>query len=246
MNLVTFADMYNELRSRMGAGANSTLYTTTRLKSAINEAYGWAIGAFPWPGLEKSDTTNSFANQDYYDYPAAFKSDSITRLEVDGKSYSRKQFYDFLQYREDNANDTTRLFTQFARQYFIFPAPKTAGVDNISIWGLQEPPVLAGDTDITIFSYNESLANSCIVVYANGILIEKANQGEPRGRVFPGAPQKTQALQELAVLFKRVQDRRQSDQSLNRPMFNIPDFFHRPGFGTGMSNTSNNTPIGGF
>lgn len=219
----TYKEMQDELVWRIQSARNSTRFATARIKLLITDAHQWATTLYIWDALVRARIANSEVSE-YFDYPPDFRDDTIMRLEMDGEPYARKNFEDFLDWKHNNPNDTTKIFANFGRQYFIFPAPTAIGVGNITIWGAIQAPALSGDDDKTIFSMNNDSGNEAIVKKAFSVSCLKTNPNlstkEEQGSMIL-----------LDNLFTKQQKNKQRDQRLDHVHFVVPDLF-APGRGS--------------
>lgn len=215
MNYLT---MQSRLLSSLQVAASSTLFTTTRIKELLVDANQWATTSYLWVQLERAKTTNTIANHYYYDYPADFRTDTITRLIIDGVKYEQKNFDDFLDYKLNNPNDvSTFIFSDYARQWFVFPTPTVTGSTNVDIWGHIQAPDPSADADLTIFAGSEEMANEAIIKRAKGVALENID-----GKM--SATLKGEAEQMLAKVYQKVLAKQSKYQRLDHPMFKVPDF----------------------
>lgn len=215
----TFQEMYTELQSRLSVTENSTFYTLTRVKSAINNSYLWAVALFIWPATQKAKTTSTVANQYYYDNPAGFRTDSIYRVEIDGLEYDPKSFEDFLDYRRDNPKNTKRIFASHGKQFFVFPTPTADGDSNMDVWGQEAVTTLSADGDKTIFSDSEPEGNEAIVKQALSVLQAKGKDKKT------GQIEDAEAKQILATIYSKQLSQKQKYQRLDHPKFDVPDYY---------------------
>lgn len=219
--LETYLDLKNETTSRLNAIASSTFFTPTKIGEWVNQAYIWAATLYKWPALERARITKTFANHDYYDYPPDFQTDSLTRLIVDGKKYDKKDFNDFLDYREANPTSTKRIFSDYGRQYFIFPTPTADGDKNIEVWGIIIPARLVNATDKTFFTKSETMGNEAIVKKALSIGLAKGKDKKT------GQAEEMEAGAILTTIYSKIAQRQQEYQRLDHPRFEVPDYFKR-------------------
>ena len=129
----TRADMETELLARLQVANNSTMFPAARLTQLIKDAYIWATTKWIWTDLVNGKHTSTIAGNEYYDYPDDFRSNTIMRLTVDDVSYERKNFEDYLAYKERNPSDQFKMFASYGRYYFIHPTPASSGTNNITI-----------------------------------------------------------------------------------------------------------------
>jgi len=232
MNLLS--ELRTTVQSDLNVGDESSLYPTTAIDLAINRAYRKAGGLFPWPELMDAKKTTTQANHDYYDYPQTWRSNSIWKIEVDGDRYgedpdgSPLSYDDFLLWKEDNPNDTTKKWANQWRRYFISPTPSAAAL-VICIHGIMNVTEMTADGSITIFSYSAPECNEAIALEAVAILKSKGEQEKA------GEFRSTEAKTILAVAWGKIRTENAKYEK-NQPFFNVPNFF-----GTGT-----NTTIGDF
>lgn len=134
------SEFLTELNNRIAAAKVSGFWTDTAKEQWIYEAVVRVCNFRRWKGLELAKSTTTKANQEYYDYPSDFKTNSIYYMEVDGKEYDEKSWDD---YQEDKAvKSSAKIFASHDGFYFINPTPTTAGL-TIDIWGIKKPVALA-------------------------------------------------------------------------------------------------------
>lgn len=231
----TFAELRAAVQSDLNVGDESTLYSITAIDLAINRAYRKAGALFPWPELQDAKKTTTQANQEYYDYPQTWRSNSIWKLKVDGDRYGEEpdgsplSYDDYLNWREDNSTSTDKKWANQWRRYFISPVPTEADLE-ICVWGIMNVETLDEDTDVTIFSYSMPEGNEAIVLEAVAILKSKGEQEKS------GEFRSLEAKQILAVAWGKIKTEN-SKYEKNQPFFNVPDFF---------GGNSNSTKIGDF
>lgn len=226
---MTFSELTAELQTRLSASSSSTFYTQTLLKSWLNIAYRWSAGLYNWPFSEKAKKTTSIAQSEFkydiYDYPdntTPFKTDSISRLTVDDKKYDKKIYQDFLDFIDNNPDSTDKIYSDWGRQYFIFPK-LSAGL-NISIWGQIVPTKLTGDTDTTIFS-GDPEAEEAIIKKALSIALAKGKKKQE------AMIEEKEATDILKIVWSKIAKRQAQYQSKDRPFFDIPNFYKGRGSG---------------
>jgi|TARA_Y100000310_G_scaffold110581_1_gene108958 hypothetical protein len=213
----------------LSVGAESTLYGETRIKRAVNRAYRKAGGLFPWPELQDAKKTSAQANQEYYDYPKTWRSNSIWKLTVldsDGNDerYGEKpdgsplSFDDYLSWKEDYPDSTVKKWANQWRRYFLWPVPTVAGTNNIHIWGIENVATLAEDADETVFSYSTPEVNEAIVLETVAIL--KSQGDEEQSSEF----RSREAKQILAVSWGKIRQE-MAKYEKNMPFFDVPNFF---------------------
>jgi len=222
----TLADFRQAIQDDLTVGSESTLYSVNVIDRAINRAYRKCAALFPWPETEDAKKTSTQANQEYYDYPSNWLSDSMFRLEVDGDIYGEEpdgspmDYNDYLTWRNDdyNANSTDRKWANQKRRFFFYPVPTSAGSYNIHCWGHMVPDALSTDGDVTIWSYSMPEGNEAIVLEAVAILKAKGEQEKA------GEFRSLEAKQILIVSWGKIQKEQGKYEKIN-PFFDVPDYF---------------------
>ena len=214
----TRAEMEAELVSQLQVASNSSLYPAARITSLIQNAYKWATNLFIWTDLVKAKTTDTGASQEYYDYPEEFRSNTILRLDIDEDPYERKNFEDFLDYKENNSTTTKKMFANYGRLFFVNPIPSAIGTDNICAWGAIQADALSASSSETIFTNNNPEGNDAVVQRAFGVALKRIDK-----------KQSLEEIQEpIAILQKLNADEvkaTQRDKRLDHPSMNVPNYF---------------------
>ena len=226
----TLAELRAAVQSDLNVGDESSLYSTTAIDLAINRAYRKAGALFPWPSLMDALKTTTQIDQEYYDYPKTWRSNSIWKLEVDGDRYGEEpdgsplSYDDYLNWREDEPNSTDKKWANQWRRYFISPVPTVADL-VICIWGIENVVTLSLDASETIFSYSMPEGNEAVVLEAVAILKSKGEQEKS------GEFRSIEAKQILAVAWGKIRTENAKYEK-NQPFFNVPDYFSGNGSAT--------------
>ena len=230
-----FSDIVLAVQDDLTVGEESALYNPTLIKRAINRAYRKAGALFPWPELQDAKKTSTVANQEYYDYPSTWRSNSIWKLTIqdsDGNDDrygespdgSPLSFDDYLAFKEDYPNSTDKKWANQWRRFFIWPIPTTNGSNNISVWGQIVTTALSADSDTTIFSYSAGEGNEAIVLEAVAILKSKGDQEKS------GEFRSLEAKQILSGYWGKIR-KEMSKYEKNMPFFQVTDMFGNGGTG---------------
>jgi hypothetical protein len=213
----TYLDLQTEVAARLQVADNSTLFTPDRIRTIVLNAYKLAGNSFLWAETQLAMEASTQANVNYYDYPDQFLTNSIEILKINGKTYDKKAWQDFDQYRSDYPNDTTaKLYADHKRQWHVFPTPTSNGDWDVEIHGHIEVTTLLTSNDKTIFSDGNEGGNEAVVKIAVGTATNDENMVN-------------QGIGILANIYSLQKNRQQFAQRLNRPQFSVPDFF-RPKF----------------
>lgn len=217
--------MLEKLTDDLMAAASSTLFTADRKKKAIQNAYLWATSLYSWPELEKAKEATSIIGQEYYDYPSNFRTDTLGEfLYFNGQAYRRKAWNDYLEHQRKYPSSTKRIFADYGRQYFIFPIPMVEA--KITLWGQVQATQIVDSLDTTIFSLHDDSGNEAVVKKALSDLVKRIDANLAKS-------EEQGAITTLSVIWDKVQKRQQTAQTLNKPMFQVQNFF--PGSNAGFT-----------
>ena len=220
----TFLELQEAVQSDLNVDSGSTFYTLTQVKLAINRAYRKTGGLFPWPELQDALKTSTQVNQEYYDYPVTWRSNSIWKLVIDDVRYgedpdgSPLSFDDYLNWKEDYPDSTEKKWANQWRRFFVWPVPTAAGTNNIHVWGVKVVTSLSADADTTVFSYSTPEANEAIELEAVAIL--KSKTDDDKSAQFKSV----EAKQILVVSWNKIA-KEQAKYEKNQPFFYVTDMF---------------------
>lgn len=219
----TLEDLRTAVQADLNVGSESNFYSPTAIDLAINRAYRKAAGLFPWPELQDAKKTETVADQEWYEYPSNWRSNSVWKLMVDDERYgedpdgSPLSFDDYLLWKEDYPNSTDKKWSNEQRRYFIFPVPTESELE-ICVWGIKVVTLLSDDDDVTVFSYSTPEINEAIVLEAVAIL--KAKTDNDKGAEFRSA----EAKQILSTSWNKIRQEKGKYEK-NMPMWNTRDWF---------------------
>lgn len=220
--------MIDAVQSDLNIDDNSTFFSLTAVKLAINRAKRKTEALFRWPGLEDAKKTSSLANQEYYDYPDDWRPDSIWKLWVntdDNDFQDPLVFKDYLYEKENDfpADRKTIWANQWKRFFFVIDGIviATTGSNNIKIWGLKASVDMEADDDTTIFSNSIPECNEAIILEAKAILKAKADE-QTNGSFFSA-----EAKAILTTTWTKIKQE-QAKFEKTQPFFDVPDYFGKP------------------
>jgi len=222
----TRSEMEAELLAQLQVSTNSSLYPSARLTSLIQNSYKSATSLFKWLALSRAKTTSTSAKAVgadvcYYDYPPEFRTNTIFRVQIDGKEYNRKGFNSFLDYRNRyTTGGNKRIFANYQRYLFVSPDTEE-GTDNMDVWGIIQAPELSAPTSETIFTGNADDCNMAVVGLAFSLAMKKV---DPK----LADKEKAEAIATLIKTNTDEWDEYAKDQQLDTPLFEVPDFFGKP------------------
>ena len=220
--MTTRSDLETEVIARLQVASNSTLYPAARITTIVQSAYMWATQLVVWHDLVRAVCTHTTANNEYYDYPANFRSESIIRMEIDSEEYKRKNYEDYLAFKADNPSSTKKMFSSFGRQFFVHPTPTTTGTDNLTVWGAIQADALTLSTSVPIFSYNKEEANEAVIKKSLSIALVRSDPNTAK-------QEENDAITILMKLSTDENKNTQRNKRLNHPMLSVPDYFSSSG-----------------
>ncbi len=135
------SEFLTELNNRIAAAKVSGFWTDAMKEQWIYEAVVRVCNFKKrWKFLELAKYTTTKANQEYYDEPEDFKTDSIYYMEVDGDEYVKKSWSEYQQYKAAESDE--KIFAIHNGFYFLNPTPVEAD-KTIDLWGIKKPVPLA-------------------------------------------------------------------------------------------------------
>lgn len=222
----TRSEMETELQRQLQAANNSSLFPASRLTELIQNSYKTATTLFKWVNLARAkttSTTNKGSEDDsYYDYPEEFRTNTVFRVQIDGKEYNRKGFESYLDYknRYPSSSLQKRIFANYQR--FIFIAPDTSvGTNNMDIWGIIQAPALSSASSETIFSGNSEEGNMAVISLALSTALTRIDSDMSEKL-------RNSALITLAKINNDEWAEYVRDQQIDTPLLEVPDFFGKP------------------
>lgn len=207
--------------------ANNDLFTDEDIQDFLNQGAMQAYDYEFWDFAEHSKTAELEAGDitnGYVAYPRDILPSSIYYLTIDGKEFHKKNFPSYKKYFENQANATDRFWSEFKRLLF-FNANATQAGHIIDVYGKRGYRALSGDNDLLPFSPdsdNEEYSGNqaCILLaYAEALGSDK-KKNPAQSKI-----EHDKAIAILDRLSGQLKQGRASEQSKNRPMFDVPDMF---------------------
>ena len=220
----TLLNIRSAVQDDLTVGDESTLYSPSLIDRAINRAYRKVGALFPWPELQDAKKTSTQANQEYYDYPQNWRSNSVWKVVIDDVRYgedpdgSPLSFDDYLNWKEDYPDSTEKKWSNQWRRFFVWPVPTTAGTNNIHVWGIKVVSTLSADADTTVFSYSTPEANEAIELEAVAILKSKSDNDK-------SAQFKSEEAKQILVVAWAKIAKEMAKYEKNQPFFYVTDMF---------------------
>jgi hypothetical protein len=165
MSLRTTADIIGEVLVRNNRTTTDSFITDAMLQDWLRDANNYSTTQYKWPLSEVRDQSTAWAGQEevpYTDFTVDFKADAIRILQIGGKRLEKKNFEDYMTFREEQPSNNARIFTDFARTLYINPYADLSG--TIAAFGQYTPQLDPTDaTATTIFSNFDEEGNEAIV-----------------------------------------------------------------------------------
>lgn len=223
----TLEDMREAIQDDLTVGEESQLYSPTVIDRYINRAYLNKVAPFrKWPERQDAKETTTQLNQEYYDYPQNWQSNSIWKLRINGVRYgedpdgSPLSFDDYLNFKENYPDSTDKKWANQWRRYFVWPVPTVAGL-TICIWGFKTITTkLTNDSDTTIFSYSTPQANEAIVLEAKAML--KSRGDDDKSSQFASVEAKALLISTWTDIQNEM-----AKYEKDMPFFEVQDMFGR-------------------
>lgn len=207
--------------------ANNDLFTLTDIEDFVQQGAMQAYDYEFWDFAEHSKTATLVSGDitnGYVAYPNDILPSSIYYLTIDGKEYDKKSFPSYTKYLEKQPTATDKFWAEFKRLIF-FNRNSTSAGKVIDIYGKRGFRAMSADADLMPFSPdtdNEEYSGNqaCILLaYAEALGSDKKKNPE-QAKI-----EHDKAVAILDRLAGQLKQGRASEQSKNRPMFDVPDMF---------------------
>lgn len=207
--------------------ANNDLITETDIQDWVNQGAMQAYDADFWDFAEHSKTA-TLAGSDitagYVSYPQDIAPSSIYYLTINAKEYNKKNFVSFKKLFENDSANTEKIWAEHKRLIFFNTNVASSG-HVIDIYGKRAFRRLSADGDLLPFSPDtdneEYSGNQACILFAYAEALGSEKKKNPSGAEV----ERKKAREILAILSGQLKQGRASEQSKDRPMFDVPDFF---------------------
>lgn len=207
--------------------ANNGLFTLADIKDYVQTGAYQAWDMAFWDFAEHVKTYTLIAGDVTNGYVAMatdIAPSSIYYVTIDGKEFDKKNFASYKKWLEDNPTSTEKYWSEFKRMFF-FNANAVSTGHVVDIYGKRNGRPLSADSDLMYFSPDtdneEFSGNQAIITlaYAEALASEKKKQPEK------AEIERKKGYGALTVLANNQKQGRAIEQSKNRPMFDVPNFF---------------------
>lgn len=209
--------------------ANNGLFTLADIKDYIQTgAYqAWDLAFWDFAEHVKTATLDSTdVSNGYVAMPTDIAPSSIYYVTINGEEFDKKNFASYKKWLQDNPSSVDQIWAEFKRMMFFNSNAVSAG-HVLDVYGKRNGRPLSADGDLMYFSPDsdneEFSGNQAIVTlaYAEALASEKKKQPEK------AEIERKKGYAALTVLSNNQKQGRASEQSKNRPMFEVPNFFDR-------------------
>ena len=245
---MTLLDFVTAIKDDLSSDQNvDNFYSDAYIKRKVNEANRWATSKYPWaeneealkfaPDLDGETTIQDETGkpQEWYDYPANYTTDQMTRaVIVNDPTWRKTNYTEYITYRLNNPQGTDKIWTDYGRQMFFNPnaLPTTGDLTYaIVVYGHKLATTLTNNTDQTYFYGNEGV-ELAMLKKAQALCYKKG-----RGSMYErGVALEQEAENDLAVCYQKYRRSQASYESKDGVVFNPIQVIQR---GRGYQNPNN-------
>ena len=118
-----YSQLQTEVFVRGAVDTTSSFISEQMVRNWLEQAYIWAASYHKWPFTEYMDKSGAFTSgTEQYSYPnTSFKTDSIRLMKIGSYLFDKKNFSDYLRYREDYSSGVSKIFSDFGRVLYVNP-----------------------------------------------------------------------------------------------------------------------------
>ncbi len=175
MSLQTVSDLQTELLVRNNRTTTDGFITDAMLQDWTRNSNTYCTTYKKWPFSEVRDQTTSWSGTEEVDYASFlidFKADAIRTMFIGGKQVFKRNFEDYLDFRQNYPSSNDRIFADFGRILYINPIADVSG--TMAVFGQATPKIDPTDlTATTIFSNYDEEGNEAIIQKMKSYLKER-------------------------------------------------------------------------
>ena len=202
-------DIKEEVIVRGAIDTTSGYITNSMLNDWINQSHKWAASYRKWPFTEHMDKSGAFSSAtEEYSYPTNFKADSIRILKIGSELLEKKNFEDYLKYREDYPSGTEKFYSDYVRKYYVNPNCGCSG--TIYAYGQYTPGEMTASTSTTVF-YTEG-DEAIILGTLSKVMFKQKKFNE-------SITYNDRAKEVLDEIWERIKEEQYAYQTHDRPLF---------------------------
>jgi hypothetical protein len=206
-------DIKTEVLVRSGKDTTSAWTSEAFINDWINQNHRFAAGYKPWPfTVGRVSTTWAGAEEISFE---GYKTNSIRFIQIGGKRLQKIIFEDYQKLKEEQPQDKSRVYSNYADTLFINTAADVSG--TLTSYGQYVPAEIAdGDANDlvdTIFTPNGDEGNQAIIELTLGDIAKRDSDMQK------ALAHRQEALSILDALWKRVGDEGFAYQTKDTDMF---------------------------
>lgn len=207
--MATFSEVVTNVVVKGSISTTASFFTDSLIEREINNAKRWAESYHKWPMTEYMDKSGAFTSgTEEVSYPnSSFKTDSIRMLKVGDYLFSKKNFEDYLIFREEQASNTDRIFSDYGRVLYINP---NCASGTIYAYGQLSQSDYASSSSTSAFSAGEPEGDESIVEKAISNLKAKSN------KLQESVEWEVRAKTRLEEIWNRIQNEQFAYQTKDR------------------------------
>ncbi len=209
--------------------ANNELFSEADIQEFVNQGAMQAYDSDFWDFAEHAKSavlTSGNITAGYVAYPSDFSPSSIYYFTIDNKEYDKKNYTSFRKWFQLNPTDQSKYWSEFKRMIFFNANACSAG-QSIDVYGKRNFRNLSADGDLLPFSPDtdneQTSGNQACILLAYAQALDSEKMKNPAQAEI----ERKNAYSMLAVLSGQLKQGRATEQSKNRPMFDVPNFFDR-------------------
>lgn len=213
MCALTYQQLQDEVLVRLGSDTTSSFYTEANIRAWLNRSHLWACAYHKWPQTEYKDKSGAFTSgTEEYSYPnSSFRTDSIRTLQVGSDLFSKKNFEDYLKFRQDYPDRTDKYFSDYGRKLYINPNCVSG---TIYSYGQYTPGTMTiPASSSTVFANSEDEVDEAIIEKTMSLAFQKGKKFQ-ESIAYEGS-----AKQKLEEAWQRIKDEQAQYQTINKTMF---------------------------
>lgn len=230
-NLEAIKALARKLNINYSTISNNDTFSLEDLQDWVNQGAMQAYDYEFWDFAEHSKTAILQivdVSNGHIPYPNDIQASSIYYVQVNGKEHKKRNFTSWKKIFEDAPTSQEKVWAEFKRLMFF--NPNLIAVDTvIDIYGKRNYRTLSGDTDLLPFSPdtdNEEMSGNQAIIY---LAYAEALSSEKKKNPQQGEIERKKGYAILDVIKNQLKQGRATEQSQNRPMFNVGDMFGKGG-----------------
>lgn len=215
MYTTPFEELCSKLKIDWSDVSNNDLFTESQLTNWLTIARDLAVARWPWPFTEGRREFTTASGTEKYEYQTDMKTDGIRYLTVNGKRYQKVLFDDYMNYREDYDTGSEKIYTDYNRTIYINYLASGFANSIVAYAQVGITGAVSSAVSTTVFTMAEPEGDDAIVKLAYSMALGSDKKKRPNEAV----KERSEAIQILDSIWKRISDDQFSYQTHDRPMW---------------------------